>query len=285
MAENKYRFKGHGSFTIREGWLNKGLIAVRDNPKVFAENAGVDKLGVGPNMAQAIRYWLRCAGLTQDRPREGVFLTGLGQLLYDKDCYFEQDLSLWLVHCNIVLERELATAWNLFFNQFSYEEFDKKTMSEEMMHLAKKYAGDGKVAETSVESDCEAILHMYFKKDEKSGNPEEKNVSPFGKFQLLKKTGDVIQRKQPNLRNLPEEVVWYVLKRQLHGENSISIEELLEGEDSPGKVLQLKRTGLLELLGRMEEREWITINHTAGLDMVYLKTDKTAKDIIEAYYG
>lgn len=285
MAENKYRFKGHGSFTIREGWLNKGLIAVRDNPKVFAENAGVDKLGVGPNMAQAIRYWLRCSGLTQDRPREGVFLTWLGQLLYDKDCYFEQDLSLWLVHCNIVLERELATSWDLFFNQFSYEEFDKKTMSEEMMHLAKKYAGDGKVAETSVESDCEAILHMYFKKDEKSGSPEEKNVSPFGKFQLLKKTGDIIQRKQPNLRNLPEEVVWYVLKRQLHGENSISIEELLEGEDSPGKMLQLKRTGLLELLGRMEEREWITINHTAGLDMVYLKTDKTAKDIIEAYYG
>ena len=101
----------------------------------------------------------------------------------------------------------------------------------------------------------------------------------------MKKTGDIIQRKQPNLRNLPEEVVWYVLKRQLHGENSISIEELLEGEDSPGKVLQLKRTGLLELLGRMEEREWITINHTAGLDMVYLKTDKTAKAIIEAYYG
>lgn len=285
MAENKYRFKGHESFTIREGWLNKGLCAIDGRPKVFSENMGVDQLGVGPNMAKSIRYWLRCAELTDDRPREGVTYKWLGELLYEKDCYFEQELSLWLVHCNIVLNKELATAWNLFFNQFSYEEFEKKTMTDEMIHLAKKYAGDGEVAESSVESDCEAILHMYLKKDEKSGSPEEKNVSPFGKFQLLKKTGDVIQRKQPDLRNLPEEVVWYLLKRQLGKGNSISIEELLEGEDSPGKVLQLKRTGLLEMLGRMEEREWITINHTAGLDMVYLKTDKKLQEIVREYYG
>lgn len=59
MGKNKYRFKGHESFILREGWLNKGLYEVDRNPKVFSENYGADALGVGPNMAKAIRYWLR----------------------------------------------------------------------------------------------------------------------------------------------------------------------------------------------------------------------------------
>lgn len=35
MGKNKYRFKGHESFILREGWLNKGLYEVDRNPKVF----------------------------------------------------------------------------------------------------------------------------------------------------------------------------------------------------------------------------------------------------------
>ena len=33
MGKNKYRFKGHESFILREGWLNKGLYEVDRNPK------------------------------------------------------------------------------------------------------------------------------------------------------------------------------------------------------------------------------------------------------------
>ena len=32
MGKNKYRFKGHESFILREGWLNKGLYEVDRNP-------------------------------------------------------------------------------------------------------------------------------------------------------------------------------------------------------------------------------------------------------------
>ena len=74
MGKNKYRFKGHESFILREGWLNKGLYEVDRNPKVFSENYGADALGVGPNMAKAIRYWLRAAELVTDSPKTGVML-------------------------------------------------------------------------------------------------------------------------------------------------------------------------------------------------------------------
>lgn len=285
MAEKSlYRFKGHESFTIREGWLNKGLFAVGSDPKVFSVNAGADTLGVGPNMAKAIRYWMRCAELTYEKPREGVFLTWLGELFFEYDPYFEDDLSLWLVHANIVRNQSLATAWNLFFHKFSYEEFDKKILVDEIKELARRIVPDGKITESSVESDCEAILHMYLKKSEKEGSPEEKNVSPFAKYQLLKKEGETIVRKQPNLNHLPEEIVWYLAKEQMGDATSISMDELLDGENSPGKILQLKRIGLIEMLGRLEKQDLITINHTAGLDMVYLKNNKTAREVVESYY-
>ena len=32
------KLKGHETFALREGWLNKGLAKVDANPKVFSEN-------------------------------------------------------------------------------------------------------------------------------------------------------------------------------------------------------------------------------------------------------
>lgn len=49
MTKIKYRFKGHESFILREGWLNKGMREVRNDPFVFSQNYGADVLGVGPN--------------------------------------------------------------------------------------------------------------------------------------------------------------------------------------------------------------------------------------------
>ena len=95
MGKNKYRFKGHESFILREGWLNKGLYEVDRNPKVFSENYGADALGVGPNMAKAIRYWLRAAELVTDSPKTGVMLTAIGQLILAHDpCHRQGNVFL-----------------------------------------------------------------------------------------------------------------------------------------------------------------------------------------------
>ena len=185
MGKNKYRFKGHESFILREGWLNKGLYEVDRNPKVFSENYGADALGVGPNMAKAIRYWLRAAELVTDSPKTGVMLTAIGQLILAHDPCVEDYFTLWLIHCKIAKNRELATAWNLFFNEVSYEEFKKQQLYDEMETLLSDLDDEVQVAQSSVYADCDAILRMYM--PAKETNPEEKNASPFGKLGLLKK--------------------------------------------------------------------------------------------------
>ena len=66
--------------------------------------------------------------------------------------------------------------------------------------------------------------------------------------------------------------------------NGINIDELLRMEKGPGKVLNLKRTGLVELLEKLEATGKITMNRTAGLDMVYLKDTLDKKSVIEDCY-
>ena len=55
----KIRLKGHETFILREGWLTKGLAAAEKDGTVFSKNSGADALGVGTNMAKAIRYWMQ----------------------------------------------------------------------------------------------------------------------------------------------------------------------------------------------------------------------------------
>lgn len=285
MAEkNIYRFKGHESFILREGWLNKGLAAVAAEPKVFSENYGADTLGVGPNMAKSIRYWLRCAGLTEDIPKVGVKLTQVGQIILAKDPYIEDMFTLWLIHCEIVKNIKQATAWNLFFNQFAYEEFEKEQLYDEMKTMVLELPDIGEPAASSVIADCDAILHMYNPREGKENNPEEKNVSPFGKLGLLRKINGIYERRQPDLKRLPEEIFWYLLVESIDGQKSINLEELLENKNGPGKLLQMKRTAMLEFLERLERQDKIIFNRTAGLNMIYLKECPQGIDIIRTYY-
>lgn len=285
MAEkSNYRFKGHETFVLREGWLHKGLSEVKKNPKVFSEHYGADALGVGPNMAKAIRYWLRAAGLVDDSSKSNVTLTEMGELIASYDPYMEDVFTPWLLHCRIVANEKQATAWNLFFNRFSYEEFDKNQMYREMKELVSELPGGERVSEKSIEGDCDAILHMYLPKKERESNPEEKNISPFGALGLLKNNGNSFERRQPDLNRLPEEIVWYLLAETKKGKTSVSLEDLLEQPGGPGKVLFLKRMALMELLDRLEAKGRITINRTAGLHMVYWERTWSGLEVAEEYY-
>ena len=283
-GKNTVRFRGHESFIIREGWLNKGLLEVSQNPKLFFHNYGADDLGVGPNMAKAIRYWMRCSKLLDETKKTQIELSSLGKLLLKKDPYFESLISLWIVHCNIARNTEQATAWEIFFNTFDYEEFTREEMEKELFTLAMQKADGKKFAEKSLQDDCDAILRMYCKKEVAVTNPEEKNVSPFGVLGLLKCSNGVYSKVQPDLNRIPPEIVLYLMCDCVGIGNGINIDELLRMEKGPGKVLNLKRTGLVELLEKLEAAGKITMNRTAGLDMVYLKDTLDKKSVIEDCY-
>lgn len=290
MAETKvkYRLKGHESFTLREGWLTKGLMAVNENPDVFGENFGADELGVGTNMAKSIRYWMKCAGLTVEEGKGRTGLTSLGKYLLREDAYFEDDFSLWLLHINIVRNFEQATSWYLFFNEYEQESFTRKDMQQEMQELLLERIGVQGISERSLQDDCDAILHMYGGKEIHHVDPEEKKISPFYRLGILRESGGIYRREQPDLKKMDALIVLYVMQDILEQEDSyyrISVEKLLRAEKAPGRILQIRRSFLMQYLEELERKEYLSLNRTAGLDMVYQKQKITQEEILKKYFG
>ena len=61
------KFRGHETFSIRKGWLNKGMREVAADPTVFSakQHNPMDVFGIGSNMVKSLRFWLSAVGLVQ----------------------------------------------------------------------------------------------------------------------------------------------------------------------------------------------------------------------------
>ncbi len=281
----KIRLKGHETFILREGWLAKGLKAVSDNPKVFSEYAGADALGVGTNMAKAIRYWLRAGGVTAESKGE-VRLSAMGRLIKEYDAYFEDIFTMWLIHAGIACNAELATSWYVFFNKIGNEEYTKDELCDVLMRELKAYSMQQELPESSVLADATAIINMYLRDKNVDYDPEEKKVSPFSELTLLKRNGITYKKYMPAQEILPDMAVLFLIRRYFENEktDSVSIDTLLKGDMLPGKIYNLNRVALNYYLDKLASDGYIAVNRTAGLDMVYSMSTITPEKVIEKYY-
>lgn len=280
----KYKFKGHESFILREGWLTKGLVAVHDDPKVFSKNKGADALGVGTNMANAIKYWLLTAGFIAQKQGTGYVLTELGELIYEKDRYFEDIFSLWLFHINTASNFSQATTWNIFFDWYEGTTFTRREFIKAITALCYEATGAESLPENSIESDCGCLLAMYSEDREESGDPEDKKTSPFAALGLLGQNGSLYEKKRPSLEIIDEKLVFYLIQEKLLKEGSIGIDEAVDGKGMPGKLLSLSRVTVNDILDRLAEKGCITVNRTAGLDMIYKASGILPNEIIKEHY-
>ncbi len=278
-----YRLKAYETFTIREGWLAKALRALHD-PKVFQVNYGADALGVGTNMAKSIRYWTRCCGLTEERSNKGTFLTELGQIIYTEDPYVENPFTLFILHCNIARNFEQATSWSVFFNDFDITSFTKSELNSAMMDLLLERTGEGKLPEKSVNEDCGSILSMYCAKETEVKDPEDNKTCPFTSLGLISRNGAVFEKSQPFSTKLTSDVVLYLISDRLAEEGSLQIDDIVDGIDMPGKILNLSRIKVNAYLDELEKQGFVTVNRTAGLDIVYPKNLIDCSDIVRNHY-
>ncbi len=282
MDKLKYRIRGHESFILRDGWLSKGLNAVMSDPKVFQINSGADAIGVGTNMAKAIRYWLKAAHLITENTVNGAKLTEIGEILAKKDPYFEDIFSLWIAHSEIASNFELATSWNVFFNDVTVTSFNREDLVSVMTNALTKIITD-KIPERSIKDDCSAIISMYSERQE-SNDPEEKKTSPFSELGLITVKNGVFEKSRPAIDKVSPYVILYIMAEKLNEEGSILIDTISEGKDMPGKILNLNRVSINDYLDTLQTKKYITINRTCGLDTVYLEKKMSKAEVLKAYY-
>ena len=76
-----------------------------------------------------------------------------------------------------------------------------------------------------------------------------------------------------------------VITNRLNDEGVLSIDEIVSGNNMPGKVFNLNRVSINEYLDQLQNKGYIRVNRTAGLDVVYpannLTTDETLKEHYE----
>ncbi len=287
MEKKKYKLKGHESFILRDGWITKGLRAVRENKHLFWENAGADALGVGTNMAKSIRYWMKTANLIKENSAKGVFLTEIGEIIAENDLYIEDVFSLWIIHCNITCDFGMATSWNIFFNNINVTSaFSREELCQMIKELIIENIGDIEPSERSIRDDCAAILSMYTMTELVNDDPEEKKISPFEELGLIGKTGNKFFKKRPFLDKIDPLIVQYLILDKLNSEKSLPIDDIVNGYNMPGKIMNLNRIIVNELLDALQQKKYIIVNRTAGLDIVYPNRCKniTKEDILREYY-
>lgn len=289
----KFKLKGNESFNIREGWLRKGLKELKKNPALFSTDDAMLDLGVGSKMVKAIKYWLLATGLVEEKyaknKREYFATEDCGEIISEYDPYFEDIFTLYVLHSNIVRNKELCIVWHLFFNNFEAQDFTREDVYQVLKHELDKAIEQGVTySDSLLKDDCYSLIRMYVKDMKETADPEEDLGSPFEALGFISpnelKSGRYL-KTTPRYGKIDKLAILYVMRKNMkEGKDSVSITELLKEPNNIGKTFNLGRAVINEYLDELRLSGFITINRTAGLDMVYFAKDITPGEILKRYY-
>lgn len=289
------KFRAHDTFFIRKGWLSKGMRCVYSRPDVFIsrEENPMDVLGIGANMVKALRYWLQAVGLTSEpsKGRREQTFTDLGKKIYAHDRYIEELGTLYLLQYKLATQKEDATAWYFFFNEFSMAEFSREDFVAALQKYIKMEDNENDYAIRSLNDDFQCIINTYLPRYKSSAakiSPENNIDCPFGELGLidvLNKRRKTYKKSIPASHTLHPYVVLAVIADNADGRKEISLNELLTAPCNIGKVFNLDSITMLDALYRIEKLGLIKINRTAGLDVITIQKELTFAECVDSYYA
>jgi len=286
MATNtkiKIRLQGHEKFALRDGWLTKGLSIIDKRPDAFLGSEGPDLFGIGNNMVKSLRYWMKAFKLIEENPGVGAKLSELGKIILQNDVYLEKNFTLWILHSQIAKNIADATTWYMFFNKCNVIDMEKDEIEKILYREISQYVMGQPFSENSLKNDVDVLLNMY-SKNKMNSDPEDKSQSPFANLGLVKNTENLYSQTSPKRRDIDEWVVLYELAEMMRDKNEISIERVLNGTCGISHIYQVKPVLANELLDRLDAAEYIRVDRTAGLDMIYRTKAFTTESVMADYY-
>ncbi|WP_082695759.1 DUF4007 family protein [Mycobacterium sp. IS-1742] len=260
-------FANHQTFHPRFGWIKKGYDAAARDPNIFNDKSAPVDLGVGKNMAEAIRFWTLATKMIArsphpDRPRTSVYSpTRLGRALLDDrfgfDPYMEDPATLWILHWHAVAERSILPVWRLTFNDFSAVEFT----DEELLDFCL-----GEIAATtwnqpmksSVQKDVDCLLRMYSSREAQGRQGLDDLLdSPFRELGLIRPTPGTGRKNTYRLLrgakpSLPAAAIAYAcldyMSRSADGSATVTLTRLATDPGSPGRIMKISENDIAEAI-------------------------------------
>ena len=291
-------FAGHETFHLRDGWLHKGITAIKANPLIFGDQFATDELGVGRNMVNSIRYWLTALGVAIEskekvdgKPKPKLELSPLGKLIAKHDPFIEEDTTLWILHYNLVTNIERATTWYWLFNKFPMKRFDNQAFLNYLSRWVTTESAKP-VATPSLQKDMACLARTYTRPSTRhqDASPEDTFESPFsslGLMDFLENTGSF--RMNIGDRKVPTAAFAYATLRFIEtnsNSNEASLQDLASAAGSPGRAFLLSSDSLLDHLTSLQDaygKRSFSFSRTAGMNLLRIGDLTSAQFLKSAF--
>jgi Protein of unknown function (DUF4007) len=216
------------------------------------------------------------------------------RLLLDEgwDPFLEDDATLWLIHWLIATNPQIGTAWQLLFARLNRPDFTRREITNYVSDFAAK---EGlKVAESVLARDVDCLLRMYVggADAKKQAVAEESFTCPLLQLNLIQASpdGELYRFAIGPKPSLPTAVFAYALHdhfgRRPGRTETMSIQECLYGDGSPGQVFKLDENSLIEYIEDLQDTMTgnIILDETAGLKQIYRKKSFDPLKVLNNYY-
>lgn len=284
----------HGSFYLRSGWGTKIIRAVEEDDMIFSpskEQMAVDRIGLGRVMIKALRYWADASKLTEEEKVQGGIsekTTHFFDLLASYDRYFQKKGSLLLLHRNLALNKEKATAWYWAFNELNKQSFTKEDFVDGFHYYLAVNEMTIKKAAVEKEFNCFKNSYIGEKKFDIRTAMDEDTYPLLAPLHLLKFNDEKkIEKTFLSKNELPISLLIYAIAKDNSEESAhggqISIEKLLEEKEQVGKYFPMKYSKLLEMLLEAENKKLISLNNNFGNKIIEFR-DVQYDHLLDDYY-
>ena len=284
----------HGSFYLRSGWGTKIIQAVEADDMIFSpanEQEAVDRIGLGRVMIKALRYWADASGLTTEEKVQGGIAerrTALFDLLEANDRYFQKLGSLLLLHRNIALNDENATAWYWAFNEFDKQAFTKEEFVDGLHYFLAVNEMSIKKAAVDKEFNCFKNTYLADKKFDIKTVMDEDTYPFFGSLHLLRVNEDKkFEKTYLTKAEMPLQILIYAIAKDNPEESShrgqISIDKIMEEKRQVGRYFPMRYSKLIDMLLEAENKKLLTLNNNFGNRFIEF-SDVQYDKLLNEYY-
>lgn len=285
----KLLFSGHESFHCRSLWLKKGYDFVLHRNNFSKPDAVVD-LGVGKNMVSAINHWMKSFGLIHKENK----LSDIAKFIFSNngvDPYLENPATLWLLHYHLVKENN-ASIYSLVFNEFRKKKIEFNKLHLQNFLKAKCEETKTNYTESTIQRDISVFLRNYVKPQKVNKNLEDYFSGIFIELdlveQLLKydeKETDWYRIENKEREDLHAEILLYCMLDNEHYGDSITLDDILHGDNSIGSVFALTAKDVLDKIEYLTKSKYkISFSDDAGIRLLQFKKKPDKWTVLKSYY-
>ena len=301
----QYRFTGHETFPCRYPWLPKAVAALRKHPDLFKDiDKAIVVLGVGKQMARAIKFWVEAAKFVEKQEKGDFKITRLGKKLFGakgRDPYLEDVQTLWLIHWNFSAHlKSPIFAWDFLMNQWQDPEIFPPSV---IQAFKEKSDSQGRnLSWATLKQHFNIFLHTYVPtRGQKAVVLEDNLDCPLIELDLIRKVGERVSdsngkrehiytfNREPKPQ-ISQQLFFYCLNdfwETYHSEEkSLQFHQIASGHGSPGQIFKFSE---VEIRTRLEDIKELTngvMSFRESVNQRHIQKDEKIKseELFDAIY-